>query len=148
MIRRANSILRFRSLPLDQPPNQTQEHHVAPDNRGTRDVPFIVKQIPREHPAQEEADGKAKADRDRELTKYTGSLASYTLGLFIATLGLTVATDVPLIYGYFRYRDVAGTHYECGFGFIWLGRQFRPYAEAYNYDRQIEAPVTAIPELE
>jgi hypothetical protein len=46
--------------------------------------------------------------------------------------------NIPLIFGFVRYRDVIGRKYERGFGFTWgTDEKFRPYKEAYNYDREL-----------
>lgn len=56
---------------------------------------------------------------------------------------------IPIIFGYIRYRDVAGRRYQAGFGFSWIrpmseeitgsgGQIISPYGgEAYNYDREL-----------
>jgi hypothetical protein len=57
---------------------------------------------------------------------------------------------IPIIYGYVKYRDVAGRRYQAGFGFSWIGSKtpasiaasvgqaISPYGdEAYNYDREL-----------
>lgn len=46
--------------------------------------------------------------------------------------------NIPLIYGFLRYRDVAGRKYQRGFGFIYTKQDaFMPYKPSYNYDREI-----------
>jgi hypothetical protein len=89
----------------DHPKNQSQQQQTAPDNRGTYDVPFIVKQLPREHSAEEEKQEAAKAELDGKLAGYTADLAAYTKWLFAATLMLAVLTGALAIAAFRQMKD-------------------------------------------
>jgi hypothetical protein len=49
--------------------------------------------------------------------------------------------DMPVIFGYIKYRSISGKCYQARFGYTWIGGPFVPYGdEAYNYDKEIEPP--------
>jgi hypothetical protein len=77
---------------LQQPRNQPNQQQAAPDNRGTDQVPLVVKELPHERSQEEKAEIKNKEELDRKLTDYTSDLAFFTKGLFIATLLLAGVT--------------------------------------------------------
>jgi hypothetical protein len=93
------------SPPLDQPIHQTDQQQSSPANQGTDQVPFVVKELPRERSEEEKADAKEKAALDRRLTKYTGNLAGYTKALFVATLILAVMTGALALAAFRQMRD-------------------------------------------
>jgi hypothetical protein len=90
--------------PLDRAP-QTDQQNASADNRGTDQVPFVVKELPRERSEEEKLTHKEKAALDRRLTEYTGNLASYTKALFIGTLALAALTGALAFAAFFQTRD-------------------------------------------
>jgi hypothetical protein len=91
--------------PLDQPVRQTDQQQAPPDNRGTDQIPFIVKELPRERSEEEKTDAKEKAALDRRLTEYTGDLAWFTKALFISTLALATVTGALALAAFLQARD-------------------------------------------
>jgi hypothetical protein len=91
-----------RQLPSDQPENPPQEQQAAPDNRGTEQTPFIVKELPRDPTAEERKEAQEKSELDRKLTAYTSDLAAYTEWLFFATCGLALLTGALAFAAFFQ----------------------------------------------
>jgi hypothetical protein len=94
-----------RQRPLNPPSNQTQQQQAAPDNRGTEQVPFVVKETPRERSAEERKETQEKSELDRKLTGYTSDLATYTQLLFVATVLLAILTGALAIAAFSQIRE-------------------------------------------
>jgi hypothetical protein len=92
------------SPPPSQPPQQ-QQQQIAPDYRGTQDVPLIVKELPRELSTEEKETEEAKQRLDRELVERIGDLASYTEDLFIATIVLAGLAGALFIVAVYQVRE-------------------------------------------
>ncbi len=89
----------------DQPSHEAQKQQAAPDNRGTEQVPFVVKELPRERSQKDEEEAGEKAELDRKLTRYTAKLATYTAWLFGATLLLAFLTGALALAAFFQIRE-------------------------------------------
>ena len=63
-----------RQRTLNRPPNEAQQQQAAPDNRGTDQIPFVVKEIPRERSAEERKEADEKSELDRKLAGYTSDV--------------------------------------------------------------------------
>jgi hypothetical protein len=91
---------------LQQPqkanPNQQQLDH---DNRGTEQVPLVVKTITPERSQDDIQREKEKAELDRKTVQLTGDLVSYTWLLFVATSLLALATAGLAAVAFFQMRD-------------------------------------------
>ena len=57
--------------PLNAPPNQPDKQQTAPDRRGTEQVPFVVKEVPRDRSAEDTQQDAEKRELDREVAGYT-----------------------------------------------------------------------------
>jgi hypothetical protein len=90
---------------LQQPRNQPTQQQTAPDNRGTDQVPFVVKELPRERADEERKEAREKSELDRKLTGYTADLATYTQWLFGATLLLALLTGGLAGSAFWQIRD-------------------------------------------
>lgn len=89
----------------NQPPNKPDKEHAAPDNGGTEQVPFVVKEVPREHSAEETQQNAEKRELDRKVAGYTADLADYTKRLFGATLALAVLTGLLFAVAVYQIRE-------------------------------------------
>jgi len=90
---------------LQTPPNQSNQQQAAPDNRGTEQVPLVVKELPRERSTEEHKEAQEKSELDRKLTGYTADLATYTQWLFGASLLLAFLTGGLAVAAFFQMRD-------------------------------------------
>jgi hypothetical protein len=93
------------TTPLDQSKHQPGKQDTAPDNRGTDQVPFVVKELARERSAEERKEVNEKTALDRKLTNYTSDLAFYTECLFGATILLAVVTGFLAWAAYRQMRE-------------------------------------------
>jgi hypothetical protein len=90
---------------LQQPRNQPNQQQAAPDNRGTDQVPFVIKELPRQRTDDEKTEAQEKSELDRKLAGYTADLATYTKWLFAATLLLAGLTGGLAIAAFLQMRD-------------------------------------------
>jgi hypothetical protein len=81
---------------LDQPRDQGYLQYSNSEERGTEQVPFIVKVIPSEPTPKQENREKEKANQDRRLADYTEFLFFATCFLGVATFGLAVAAFLQI----------------------------------------------------
>ncbi len=103
--------------PLSQPKQEPYEQQTTPENRGTEQIPFVIKELSRERTQEETKQREEKAELDRKLTAYTSDLARDTEKLFGATVGLAIVTGALALAAFLQIRA----------GRIAIGRQLRAY---------------------
>jgi hypothetical protein len=89
----------------NQQNNQPNQQQVSPDQRGTHDMPFFVKQLSKEYTEEELHEIYKKAGLDAMVANYTGDLAFYTECLFAATLLLALLTGVLTFAAFRQMRE-------------------------------------------
>ena len=84
--------------PLDEPTQKSDPQQVKPEERGTEQIPLVVKAIPSEPTPQQKEQEKEKSNQDRRLSDYTEFLFFATCFLGLATAGLATVA-------FFQMRD-------------------------------------------
>jgi hypothetical protein len=92
-----------------QPSAEDSQQQHAPENRGTEQVPFVVKVIPSERSQEAEKHDAQKAEIDRQTVEFTRDLAGYTNRLFWATVALAAFTAGLSGAAFLQMRDTRRT---------------------------------------
>jgi hypothetical protein len=90
---------------LNEPNHQSDLQQPKPEERGTEQIPFVVKVVPSEPTPEAEIQSKEKSEFDRKLANFTGDLAFYTKCLFGATVFLALVTGSLALVAFFQMRD-------------------------------------------
>jgi hypothetical protein len=112
----AHSQRRSQQPGVPQPPTATGQQKANEEQRGTEQLPLIIKVVPtpktEENSANEAADRERIAESERkkeqsdaDIVKYTAELARFTKGLFYATIILGGATIGLLVAAFVQSRD-------------------------------------------